>query len=141
MIIRLAKHDGINTINVVRRRDAAQELTDLGADEVIVSSEGPINEQVHDIVGPEGVGYAIDPVAGQTGTEIFRSLSNDGHMLVYGSLSGQGIIVGDDPGSPCRDGASSRCTGWATGCRGWTSPLSLHPPGRRLPAHRRDRRI
>ena len=96
MIIRLAKHDGIHTINVVRRREAVKELQDLGADEVIVSSEGPIDDQVHKIV-PEGVGYAIDPVAGQTGTEIFRSLSIDGHMLVYGSLSGEGIIVGDDP--------------------------------------------
>ena len=97
MIIRLAKHDGIRTINVVRRREAAQELKDLGADEVIVSGDGPIDEQVHNIVGPQGVGFAIDPVAGQTGTEIFRSLSEDGHMLVYGSLSGQGISVGDDP--------------------------------------------
>ena len=122
MIIRLAKYDGIRTINVVRRREAAQELKDLGADEVIVSSEGPINDQVHKIA-PEGVGYAIDPVAGQIGTEIFRSLSIDGHMLVYGSLSGEGIIVGDDSGGlgPCRDGASSRCTGWATSHSSWTS--------------------
>jgi NADPH:quinone reductase-like Zn-dependent oxidoreductase len=97
MIIRLAKHDGFRTINVVRRREAAQELKDLGADEVIVSTEGPIDEQVHKIVGPQGVGFAIDPAAGQTGTEIFRSLSEDGHMLVYGSLTGQGINVGDDP--------------------------------------------
>ena len=97
MIIRLAKHDGIRTINVVRRREAAQELKDLGADEVIVSGDGHIDEQVRSIVGPHGVGFAIDPVAGQTGTEIFRSLSEDGHMLVYGSLSGEGISVGDDP--------------------------------------------
>jgi NADPH2:quinone reductase len=97
MIVRLAKHDGIRTINVVRRREALQELKDLGADEVIVSSEAPIDEQVHNIVGPHGVGFAIDPVAGQTGTEIFRSLSEDGHMLVYGSLTGEGISVGDDP--------------------------------------------
>lgn len=97
MIIRLAKHDGLRTINVVRRHEAVQELKDLGADEVIVSGDGPIDEQVHNIVGPQGVGFAIDPVAGQTGTEIFRSLSEDGRMLVYGSLSGQGIRVGDDP--------------------------------------------
>lgn len=96
MIIRLAKHDGIRTINVVRRRDAVQELKDLGADEVIVSSDGPIDEQVRRIV-PHGVDYAIDPVAGQTGTEIFRSLSEDGRMLVYGSLTGAGIDVGSDP--------------------------------------------
>src|SRR5271165_4256217 len=97
MIIRLAKYDGIRTINVVRRREAVQELKDLGADEVIVSSEGPIDEQVRNIVGPQGVDFAIDPVAGQTGTEIFRSLSEDGRMLVYGSLTGEGISVGDDP--------------------------------------------
>jgi NADPH:quinone reductase len=97
MIIRLAKHDGIRTINVVRRREAVQELKDLGADEVIVSSEAPIDEQVRNIVGPQGVDFAIDPVAGQIGTEIFRSLSEDGRMLVYGSLTGQGISVGDDP--------------------------------------------
>src|SRR5271169_582243 len=97
MIIRLAKHDGFRTINVVRRHEAVQELKDLGADEVIVSGDAPIDEQVHNIVGPQGVGFAIDPVAGQTGTEMFRSLSEDGHMLVYGSLTGRGISVGDDP--------------------------------------------
>ena len=97
MIIRLAKHDGIRTINVVRRHEAVQELQDLGADEVIVAADGPIDEQVRKIVGPQGVDFAIDPVAGQTGTEIFRSLSEDGRMLVYGSLTGQGITVGDDP--------------------------------------------
>jgi NADPH:quinone reductase len=97
MIIRLAKHDWIRTINVVRRREAVQELKELGADEVIVSSEGPIDEQVRNIVGPQGVDFAIDPVAGQIGTEIFRSLSEDGHMLLYGSLTGAGISVGDDP--------------------------------------------
>jgi NADPH:quinone reductase-like Zn-dependent oxidoreductase len=69
MIIRLAQRDGIRTLNVVRRKEAAAELEALGADAVIVSTEGPIDEQVRKIVGPQGVGYAIDPVAGQTGTE------------------------------------------------------------------------
>jgi NADPH:quinone reductase len=97
MIIRLTKRDGIRTLNVVRRREAAAELEALGADAVIVSTDGPIDEQVHEIVGPEGVRYAIDPVAGQTGTEIFRSLHQDGRMLVYGSLTGEPIRVGEDP--------------------------------------------
>jgi NADPH:quinone reductase-like Zn-dependent oxidoreductase len=97
MIIRLAQHDGIRTINVVRRRQAVQELKELGADEVIVSTDGPIHEQVRDIVGQRGVDFAIDPVAGPTGREIFRSLSDDGRMLLYGSLSGEGVSVGDDP--------------------------------------------
>ena len=77
MIIRLAKRDGIRTLNVVRRKEAVAELEALGADAVIVSTEGPIDEQVREIVGPQGVRYAIDPGTGQTGTEIFRSLSED----------------------------------------------------------------
>jgi NADPH:quinone reductase-like Zn-dependent oxidoreductase len=97
MVIRLAKRDGIRTINVVRRREAVAELEALGADAVIVSTDGPIDEQVCKIVGPEGVRCAIDPVAGQTGTEIFRSLNQDGRMLVYGSLTGEPIRVGEDP--------------------------------------------
>ncbi|WP_199883248.1 zinc-binding dehydrogenase [Streptomyces sp. CB01580] len=67
MVIRPAKRDGIRTSNVVRRRESVAELEALGADAVIVSTEGPIDEQVRKIVGPEGVRYAIDPVVGETG--------------------------------------------------------------------------
>jgi NADPH:quinone reductase-like Zn-dependent oxidoreductase len=97
MIIRLAKHDGIRTINIVRRREAAAELQRLGADAVIVSTEGPIDEQVRRIVGQEGVKYAIDPVVGEIGTQMYQALSEDGRMLVYGSLTGEPIRVGADP--------------------------------------------
>jgi NADPH:quinone reductase-like Zn-dependent oxidoreductase len=97
MIIRLAKHDGIRTLNVVRRREAVAELEALGADAVIVAGDGPISEQVRDIAGPGGVDYAIDPVVGQTGTEMFEALSEDGRMLVYGSLTKEPIRVGENP--------------------------------------------
>lgn len=96
MIIRLAKRDGIRTINVVRRREAVAELEALGADAVIVSTDGPIDEQVRAMV-PDGVKYALDPVVGQTGTEIFQALHEDGRMLVYGSLTGEPIRIGQDP--------------------------------------------
>ena len=97
MIIRLARHDGIRTINVVRRREQAAELERLGADAVVVSTEGPIDQQVRRIVGLEGVRYAIDPVVGDTGTQIYQALGDDGRMLVYGSLTGEPIRVGADP--------------------------------------------
>ncbi len=97
MIIRLAKHDGIRTVNVVRRRSAVADLERLGADAVVVSTEGPIDEQVRRIIGPQGVKYAIDPVVGETGTQIYQALGEEGHMLVYGSLTGEPIRVGADP--------------------------------------------
>jgi NADPH:quinone reductase-like Zn-dependent oxidoreductase len=97
MIIKLARHDGFRTVNVVRRREAAAELERLGADAVVVSTEGPIDEQVRKIVGPQGVKYAIDPVVGETGTQMYQALADDGRMLVYGSLTGEPIRVGADP--------------------------------------------
>ncbi len=93
MIIKLGKNDGFKTINVVRRREAIDELKALGADVVISSSDGPIADQVRAIVGPEGVKYAVDPVGGKTGGEIFDCLSLDGRMLVYGTLSGDPLQV------------------------------------------------
>jgi NADPH:quinone reductase-like Zn-dependent oxidoreductase len=97
MIIRLAQRDGVRTINVVRRRESVAALKELGADVVIVSTDGPIDEQVRDITGPAGVRYAIDPVVGETGTQMFKALHEEGRMLVYGSLTGEPIRVGEDP--------------------------------------------
>ncbi|WP_406700956.1 zinc-dependent alcohol dehydrogenase family protein [Singulisphaera sp. Ch08] len=93
MMIKLGRHDGFKTINVVRRREAMAELQALGADAVISSSDGPIDAQVRKIVGAEGVKYAIDPVGGETGTGVFQSLAADGRMLVYGTLSQQPLQI------------------------------------------------
>src|SRR5215469_2587829 len=62
MMIKLGRHDGFKTLNVVRRREAVDELKALGGDAVISSEDGPIDEQVRRIVGGDGVRYAIDPV-------------------------------------------------------------------------------
>jgi NADPH:quinone reductase len=91
MIIKLGRHDGFKTLNVVRRSEAKDELTRLGGDAVISSSEGAIDEQVQRITGGEGVRYALDPIGGETGTAVFRSLAPGGRLVVYGTLSGDPI--------------------------------------------------
>jgi NADPH:quinone reductase-like Zn-dependent oxidoreductase len=93
MIIKLGRHDGFKTLNVVRRKEAKEELTRLGGDAVISSSEGPIDEQVARITGGQGVRFALDPIGGDTGTGIFRSLGDGGRMVVYGTLSAEPIQV------------------------------------------------
>jgi NADPH:quinone reductase-like Zn-dependent oxidoreductase len=93
MIIRLARHDGIKTVNVVRRREAIAELKALGADTVIASSEGPIEDQVRKVVGAGGVRFAVDPVGGDTGTGLFNALADDGRLLVYGTLSQEPLRI------------------------------------------------
>ncbi len=93
MIIALGKHDGFKTLNVVRRREAVDELKKLGGDAVISSSDGPIEQQVMRITGGKGVQYAVDPVGGETGTGVFRSLGENGRILLYGTLSAAPIEV------------------------------------------------
>jgi NADPH:quinone reductase-like Zn-dependent oxidoreductase len=92
MMVRLARHDGVRTLNVVRRAEAKAELLALGGDVVLSSSEGPVDVQVRNVV-PEGVKYAIDAVGGDTGTALFNALAADARMLVYGTLSGEPLHI------------------------------------------------
>lgn len=93
MIIRLCRHDGIRTINVVRRREAMDELRALGADVVLTSADGPIDEQVRRVTDGALVRYALDPVGGETGTQVLASLAADARMVVYGTLTGEPVRV------------------------------------------------
>jgi NADPH:quinone reductase-like Zn-dependent oxidoreductase len=102
MVIRLGRHDGIRTVNVVRRRSAIDELKALGADVVIAAEDGPIEGQVRRALGNEEVRHAIDPVGGAIGTSVLRSLGPGGRLVVYGSLTeeplqvdARGLIAGD----------------------------------------------
>lgn len=93
MIIRLGKHSGFRTLNVVRRSSTAEELRRLGADhvEVFDDSTDPaaFMDRIRTVVGPEGLKYAVDAVGGETGSAVIRSLGLNGRMLAFGTLSGQ----------------------------------------------------
>jgi NADPH:quinone reductase-like Zn-dependent oxidoreductase len=93
MIIKLGNHDGFKTLNIVRRSEAKEALAKLGGDAVISSSEGPIEEQVKQITLGNGVRYALDPVGGETGAAVIRSLGTGGRLVLYGTLSGDPIPI------------------------------------------------
>ena len=97
MIIKLGRHDGFRTINVVRREALIPELKGLGADEVIVEGKENLSERVKAITGQGGLKYAVDPVGGVSGSSVFESLALDGHMLVYGTLSGEPLVISPRP--------------------------------------------
>ena len=96
MVIRLAKHTGFKTINIVRRAQQAEELQRLGADTTVLfdgqrDDPASLVDQVLHATNDRGVRYAIDPVGGPTGTAMTRCLRDGGRMLVYGTLSGAPI--------------------------------------------------
>jgi NADPH2:quinone reductase len=90
MIIRLGKHQGFRTLNLIRRPDGAPELTRLGADAVVVLGDG-VQEKIRAATGGEMVPHAIDCVGGAMGLEAVKALSPGGRLLLYGTLSGEPI--------------------------------------------------
>ncbi len=97
MIIKLGKADGFKTLNIVRREALAEELKALGADAVVVEGREPLGDSFARITHDHPPKYAIDPVGGESGSAVFDALATDGHMLVYGTLSGQPLVVQPRP--------------------------------------------
>jgi NADPH:quinone reductase-like Zn-dependent oxidoreductase len=93
MVIRLGKHLGFRTINVVRRREQAEELLRLGGDAVICTADESVEQRVRELTGGDGAPFALDAVGGETGSAVARSLGTHGRMLVYGTLSEQPITL------------------------------------------------
>lgn len=91
MVIRLGKLDGFRTLNVVRRREQAEELTRLGGDAVVVCPDEPLVARAKEITGGAGVPFALDAVGGQTGSLALQCLAPGGRLLVYSTLSGEPI--------------------------------------------------
>ena len=89
MVIRLGRHYGFRTLNVVRRAEQVGELAAIGGDAQTAADPADLPNVIREITAGEGVKYAIDPVGGATGSAAVRSLATDGRMLVYGTLSSQ----------------------------------------------------
>jgi NADPH:quinone reductase-like Zn-dependent oxidoreductase len=93
MIIRLGKRIGFRTLNVVRRREQAEELLRLGGSAVVATNDESLEERVPALTGGEGVRYALDAVGGATGSEVARVMARGGRMVVYGTLAGETLSV------------------------------------------------
>jgi NADPH:quinone reductase-like Zn-dependent oxidoreductase len=91
MVIKLAKHAGFRTINIVRRKELTDELKQLGADEVLSSVDDKIPARVAEITGGAMVPYALDCVGGPGVLDVVQSLAPQGRVLVYGTLSDEPI--------------------------------------------------
>lgn len=92
MVIRLGRHLGFKTLNLVRRASQISELKNLGADEVVALPDPKFLDRVRYLTG-EGVPYALDCVGGEMGLEAARALGPGGRLLLFGTLSGEPIVL------------------------------------------------
>jgi NADPH:quinone reductase-like Zn-dependent oxidoreductase len=93
MIVRLGKHLGFRTLNIVRRPESAEELRGLGADAVIDTSREELDARVPAITGAQGVRLAVDAVGGRLTGRVLNLLAPGGHLLNYGVLSAEPMLI------------------------------------------------
>ncbi|KAH7415985.1 hypothetical protein KP509_14G069800 [Ceratopteris richardii] len=94
MFIQYAHHQGVKTINLVRRNEQIEELKALGADEVININEGDVVAKVREITGGRMAYGAIDCVGGELTKVVVESVRDGGTVLIYGLLAGPELKAG-----------------------------------------------
>ncbi|KAG0556385.1 hypothetical protein KC19_11G049700 [Ceratodon purpureus] len=94
IVICLAKHYGIKTINIVRRSSQIAELKALGADEVICSAEEDVGAKLKEITGGKGAWGGLDAVFGTMTPMIAGGVRDEGKVYVYGMLGGYSTTLG-----------------------------------------------
>ena len=87
-LIQLAKTKGVHSINIVRREGIEQELTEIGADLVMVEGED-LPEKVMAELGDANIPLAIDAVTGKATLNLGGILNEEGTVVNYGLLSGE----------------------------------------------------
>jgi NADPH:quinone reductase-like Zn-dependent oxidoreductase len=92
-LIRLARAEGIRTVNVVRRESLIGPLQGIGADVVVV--DGPdLAERVRQATGGGAIRLAIDAVGGDIVLRLADCLAEGGTVVNYGLLSGHPCQLG-----------------------------------------------
>lgn len=93
LVIRLAAHRGIKTINIVRRAELVPELEAIGADVVLVGDDN-LPERIREATGGAVIRRALDAVAGEASGRLYRGLHDGGELICYGLLNSDQIILG-----------------------------------------------
>ena len=121
MIHRLARKEGLNIIDIVRRDDQKEALTEQGFENVIVS--GPKFERDLRVSAKKlNVTVAFDAVGGEITGTLAGCMPNGSHVIVYGGLAGTACEV--HPGSLIFQGQTIHGY-WLSSYLGSKGPLSI----------------
>ena len=91
-LIRLSKHKGWRTVNVVRRASLVDELTAIGADVVLVDGDD-LAERVAERTGGRLPRLAIDAIGGEAVRRLAQATADEGVVVNYGLLSNEPLMI------------------------------------------------
>src|SRR5437016_11751505 len=87
-IIALAKLAGVKTLNVVRRKEVAEQVRQWGGDRVVLQSDN-LQKDIENALDGKELSLVLDTVGGTPVGELAKSLKPGGSIVVYGLQSGQ----------------------------------------------------
>ena len=89
----IAAARGIHTIGLVRRTEAAQELTDLGIKHTIDVSQSSWKDKVRELVGDAQISAAVDSLGGEASNDLLDLLGTNGTLVSFGVMAGEPMII------------------------------------------------
>jgi NADPH:quinone reductase-like Zn-dependent oxidoreductase len=87
-IIALAKLAGVKTLNVVRRKEAAEQVRQWGGDRVVLQGDN-LHKDIEEALDGKKLSLVVDTVGGTPVGELAKSLKTGGSIVVYAMQSGQ----------------------------------------------------
>src|SRR2546426_7122750 len=87
-VIKLAKLAGVKTVNVVRRKEVAEQVRQWGGDRVVLQGDN-LHKDIEDALDGKKLSLVLDTVGGAPVGELAKSLKAGGSIVVYGLQSGQ----------------------------------------------------
>jgi NADPH:quinone reductase-like Zn-dependent oxidoreductase len=89
------RHDGLRTLNIVRRTDAIAQVRAAGGDVALV--DGPdLARAAKAVTGAAPMRLALDPVGGDGVARLAPLLERGGTIVNYGMLSGRPVQLDSD---------------------------------------------
>ena len=89
----IAAARGIHTIGLVRRAEAAQELTNLGIEHSIDVSQSSWKDKVRELVGDAQISAAVDSLGGEASNDLLDLLGTNGTLVSFGVMAGEPMII------------------------------------------------
>jgi NADPH:quinone reductase-like Zn-dependent oxidoreductase len=87
-IIALAKLAGVKTLNVVRRKEAAEQVRQWGGDRVVLQGDD-LHKDIEAALDGKKLSLVLDTVGGTPVGDLAKSLKTGGSIVVYALQSGQ----------------------------------------------------
>jgi NADPH:quinone reductase-like Zn-dependent oxidoreductase len=87
-VIKLAKLAGVKTLNVVRRKEAAEQVRQLGGD-LVVHQGDTLQKDIETALDGKKLSLVLDTVGGAPVGELAKALKSGGSVVVYALQSGQ----------------------------------------------------